>query len=353
MLNIHFITKMHLNHIFLLFFAGSSLCFATTDFLEDLAHENKIVLSTKKIYLANYPDAFNPSIIEFESNYLLTFRYCPDQWSRSWLSYIGIVLLNKDFEPISEPELLSTRSIHSKTASQSEDARVFSYRGRYFITYNDNIDICPTTWSDKREIFTAELLYDKNHFYLSKPLKLIHEQKSYQLQQKNWMPFEWDKKLLFTYTINPHEVLYPNLLNGSCYSCYETSPMISWEFGTIRGSTPPILVDSEYLAFFHSGIKLSSDSSWNLELWHYFMGAYAFSANPPFQLTKISSKPIVGEGFYTRSNFEKRVIFPGGCIVSGSKIHIAYGRDDCEIWIATLDKDALKKSLIPVQSELR
>jgi predicted GH43/DUF377 family glycosyl hydrolase len=347
MLNIRLVAKKLC--IYLFFLPVSIRCFAEEDILEDLARENHIVLSKKRIYLENYPDAFNPSIIEFESNYILTFRYSPDPESQSWLSYIGIVLLNEEFNPISEPELLTTRYIHSKSASQSEDARIFSYRGRIFITYNDNIDISPSRWCDKREIFIAELLYDKNHFYLSKPLKLVHEQKSYLLQQKNWMPFEWENKLLFTYTINPHEVLYPNLYSGGCYLSYNTSRNINWKFGPLRGGTPPILVDGEYLAFFHSGIKFASNCSSRVEVWHYFMGAYTFSADPPFQLTKISPKPIVGEGFYTWSNSEKRVIFPGGCVVSESKIHIAYGKDDCEVWIATLDKKALKESLIPIE----
>ena len=79
------------------------------------------------------------------------------------------------------------------------------------------------------------------------------------------------------------------------------------------------------------------------------MGAYTFSAEPPFQVKRISPKPIVAEGFYSCSNAEKRVIFPGGSIVSDDKIYVVYGKDDCEIWIATLDKNALMNSLIPVQ----
>ncbi len=332
-----------------LFFAYRPFLIGAEDFLEKLAREDKIVLSTKRIRLEKCPDAFNPSIIPFGNDFLLTFRYCPDPLDFFWISYIGIVILNKDFDPISEPELLSTRFMNSKTDSQSEDARIFSYRGRMFLTYNDNVDISPADWKDRRDIFISELSYDGRNFHLSKPLKLIYEEKTNQLQQKNWMPFEWDENLLFIYTIHPHTILHPIFYNGTCYSQYETSSRIDWKFGPLRGGTPPVLVDGEYLSFFHSPKKLSSNSSWNLPLWHYFMGAYTFSAEPPFQVRKISSQPIVADGFYTRTNAEKRVIFPGGCVVSDSKIYVAYGKDDREIWIATLDKKALMDSLMSFQ----
>ena len=332
-----------------LFFLLPFYCLSAADFLEKLAKENKIVLTTKRIYFEDYPDAFNPSLIQFKQGFLLVFRYSPDRWTRCWLSYIGVVRLNKELNPIGKPQLLSTRSIDSKTFSQSEDARIFSCNGKLYLTYNDNLDVCPTTWNDKREIFIAELNCEGDRFSLSQPLRLFHEQKKGQWQQKNWMPFEWDQKLLFTYTINPHEVIFSNLYNGACYSCYETSPSIHWEFGTLRGGTPPVLVDGEFLSFFHSCTKLSSHASSNLVLWHYFMGAYTFSAEPPFKLTKISPAPIVADHFYTNSFNEKCVIFPGGCVVVDSKIYVAYGKNDCEMWIATLDKEELKKSLIPVQ----
>jgi predicted GH43/DUF377 family glycosyl hydrolase len=80
------------------------------------------------------------------------------------------------------------------------------------------------------------------------------------------------------------------------------------------------------------------------------MGACTFSASPPFELTKMTAKPIIGPDFYTASYLEKRVIFPGGFVDAGDLIYIAYGKDDCEIWIATLDKKELKKALIPIQS---
>ena len=109
------------------------------------------------------------------------------------------------------------------------------------------------------------------------------------------------------------------------------------------------MVDGEYLSFFHSGKKMVSDVSLGKELWHYFMGAYTFSCDPPFQITKMVPAPLSAEGFYTPSDCIKRVIFPGGFAVIEPHIYVSYGKDDREMWVATLDKAALMQFLRPVK----
>jgi predicted GH43/DUF377 family glycosyl hydrolase len=312
-----------------------------------------VVTATKRIPLEQFPRAHNPSIFKFEQGYLLIFRYIPDLGGEHWISYIGVALLNEQFDLISEPKLLTTRIPNSKTPSQAEDARIFSYRGRLFLIYNDNVDVTfPNYWSDRRDMFMAELLYKNGNFTLAPPLKLIYDAKyQSQLWQKNWVPFEHNKSLFFIYSTNPHEIILANLINGSCYHCYDTWTPLKWSWGSLRGSTPPQLMDGEHLAFFHSSQFTASESSWGMEMWHYFMGAYTFSAKPPFEMNKITPAPLMHENFYTPSTYNKRVVFPGGFVISGSNIYVAYGKDDCEVWIATIDKAALKESMIPVEKE--
>ncbi|OGN64307.1 MAG: hypothetical protein A3E80_05615 [Chlamydiae bacterium RIFCSPHIGHO2_12_FULL_49_9] len=312
----------------------------------------ELVLSAKQIILPKFPGAFNPSILETDAGYILTFRYCPDNYWNPWVNFIGAALLDDSYNLISEPELLSTGLNTCCVKSQAEDARIFSYQNRIYLIYNDNVEVSRPWYRDRRDLFIAELIYKDGHFSLLHPIKLFYEHRYYsQYWQKNWTPFVWNDRLFLSYSINPHEILFPNLNDGSCYHCYETAAPIPWTLGVIRGSSPAILVDGEYLSFFHSGHQLKSSVSRGGILWHYFMGAYTFSPNPPFQITKFSQEPIVGRGFYAPSHHEKKVIFPGGFVVSGSKIIVAYGRDDEEIWIAELDKGKLMNSLIPVKSQ--
>jgi predicted GH43/DUF377 family glycosyl hydrolase len=198
-------------------------------------------------------------------------------------------------------------------------------------------------------MFLSELTVSNQGYRLSEPLRLSHaDNYSHVLHQKNWIPFEWNKTLHVSYSLFPHEVLETNVKSGASHCVHNTQGILNWDYGQPRGSTPPVLVDGEYLAFFHSSCRMTSAASHHQIAWHYFMGAYTFSANPPFEITHMSEKPIIGENFYTPSSRYKRVIFPGGCVVEGAYIHVAYGKDDHEIWIATFDKEALKQSLKPI-----
>ena len=202
---------------------------------DEISGGHQIVTSTKQIVLNDYPGAYNPSIIRYEDGYLLSFRYSPDFYGQPWTSYVGVVMLNDQFEPISEPELLNTRSKKSKTPSQSEDARIFSYRGKIMLIFNDNVDVNQPSYYDRRDMFMAELKYQDGHFSLTPPLKLIHPEKyDHILWQKNWVPFEWNRTLFLTYAVNPHEILYPNLMNGECYRCYETGVPFEWDLGNLN-----------------------------------------------------------------------------------------------------------------------
>lgn len=310
----------------------------------------RIVIATKQIYLPEFPGACNPSIIKYNDNYLLTFRYLPNRYDLSWVSHIGVVLLDESFEPITSPQLLDSRPYNKNTPSQSEDARIFVYNGKYYLVYNDNTEITfPSAW-DRRDMYIAELICENDQFILINPLKLVHEKKYSQvLWQKNWSPFEWNGQLLFSYYINPHEILCPNLDNGICQSLCETYKPIQWYLGRMRGGTPPQKIGSEYyLTFFHSGVYGASACSNERDLWHYYMGAYTFSAEPPFAVNRISSVPIDAPGFYTFSTYDKRIIYPGGFIVEDSTVYLAYGKDDSEIWIATINLNNLMESMVPI-----
>jgi predicted GH43/DUF377 family glycosyl hydrolase len=221
---------------------------------------------------------------------------------------------------------------------------------KLYLIYNDNTTVINPTDKQRRDMYLTELVQKDDHFHAGKTVKLTHKDKySTTKWQKNWVPFEWNKTLLVAYSINPHEILYPDLSTGESESIFETTfPGNWWMWGHLRGGTPALSVDGEYLAFFHSAIPTVSSSTDGKVMHHYYMGAYTFSAHPPFNITKVSPFPIVARGFYTKSTTPKRVIFPGGFVVDGPYIHIAYGKDDHEVWILTLDKAKLLKSLRPV-----
>ncbi len=314
----------------------------------ELIDEQPLFIFNKELKFAEFPKSFNPSLMQCDLGLILTFRYYPDPL-RAWISSIGIVILDDQLNPISQPQLIDTRSLYHFTDSQSEDARIFSFLGDLYLTYNDNLEITNPNNLERRDIFIAPLSYVNEEFKIGKPLKLYH-QKDYftRTWQKNWIPFEWNNHLLISYTLNPHEVIYPNLITGECIPIYKTKIPPFWIFGEMRGGTPALLVDGEYLSFFHSSVVMESTISNKKAMHHYFMGAYTFSAEPPFNITKITFAPLLDKNFYTESDYDKRVIFPGGFALIDQYIYVAYGKDDQEIWISKIDKNRLYSMLTPI-----
>ncbi len=318
-----------------------------------------LVNSVFQIILKEYPDAWNPSILEINEGFILTFRYLPEPITRPCISYLGAVLLDHSFNQICPAELLDVRKTNIFIPSQAEDARIFAFNDNIYLIYNDNPMVMNTRAVDRRDMYIAKLSYSifgdlledgtVHHFSLDTPLKLIHpDMYTSRFWEKNWVPFVNDHTLYLAYSLNPHEILLPDLETGICKPQFKSSFNNTWKFGTLRGGTQAELVDGEYLAFFHSGISMSSGASLSNEvLWHYVMGAYTFSATPPFNITKISPLPINEKSFYIKSTNPKRVVYPGGFILKEDNIYIPFGKDDCEIWIAVINKAKLYSTLRP------
>lgn len=305
-----------------------------------------VVSSTFKIDLPEFPQSFNPSLLKTKNGYILSFRYLPEPIKEPWISFIGLIRLDDSFQRLSEPQLIE--GLGSRlTPSQAEDARIFEFNGDVFLIYNDNQGVTNTSARDRRDIFVAEIIDQEGRFEVKTPVKLVHPlHYSTRLWEKNWSPFVYENTLYLSYFLNPHEVLKADLDSGDCEPLHISQKTIAWDWGQLRGGTPGLLVDGEYLAFFHSMKPLKTN---NGQMWHYFMGAYTYSATPPFSLTKVSPLPINDSSFYIDSDQPKRVIYPGGFAINGSNIYLAYGKDDHEVWIAVIDKNRLLQTLRPIQ----
>lgn len=298
------------------------------------------MLEEKQISLKEYPEAFNPSIVKYGDGYLLTFRVT--QGVNIWRNnYIGTVMLNEEFIPIGEPQLLFQEDggeVHG------EDARIVAVGGKYYIVTNDDLQKIGKMSHLVRFICVSELKEESGFFSLTPPVILQHSIKGgLQKIEKNWSPFIWQDQLLFSYFLSPHEVVSPDLNTGEAVPICMTKCSWDWPYGEIRGGTPAEIVDGVYLAFFHSSTR--DFSLLKKRGIFYFMGAYTFSPEPPFPLLKGSEYPIVGSQFYDAPRSRFQVIFPGGFIHKDPFIYVVYGKNDHEIWYAKLDKQELLQSM--------
>lgn len=316
--------------------------------LEDRAQP--FVLKTTRIQLPEYPHAFNPSLIRWNGRLLMSFRVIPNP-KQSFTTWIGLVWLDEDLNPVGTPQKLEMRTETSPAPSRAEDGRLITIDNRLFVVYDDNED--PKITRGGFRVYIAELDYDGSQF------NIIHTERMTTFpgndpmrREKSWTPFEYQNKMYLAYSLTPHIILEP--LFGTASARFVTASLsdVAWQWGELRGGTAALFDGTEYLGFFHSVKKMSSEHSDDKEILHYFMGAYTFSAEPPFNITRISPEPIVGKNFYSGESYKPywhpvQAIFPCGYVRDGNRILIAYGRQDHELWIAELDAVQLYESLIP------
>ncbi|MBM3184653.1 MAG: hypothetical protein FJZ64_05045, partial [Chlamydiae bacterium] len=303
------------------------------------------VLETKWIRIPGYPDAFNPSILRWQGKLLMCFRtYHPETRSTH---HIALVHLNEEFEPIDSPRFLQFRSEDIFCLQKRQDPRLVTVENRLFLIYNNSIH------DEVRRMLIAEVRQEEDRFIVDSSECLLHFEGEQEIRsEKNWVPFDYEGNLHLAYSILPHKILSPIPGMNACATIASTLASIKWNYGVLRGGTPALLLGEEYLAFFHSCKSMKTQHSQGKTIPHYFIGAYTFSAKPPFAIQKISKEPIVGPLFYHGPAYKTwkplRVVFPGGYVANENFIWILYGRQDHEIWVVKLDKKGLMESLVKV-----
>jgi predicted GH43/DUF377 family glycosyl hydrolase len=332
-----------------LFFFARLCSEALIDFDE---MEQAFVLETKKITVSGYPDAFNPSIIRWNGHLLMSFRARNNAEGLSNVAnLIGFVWLDENYEPVAPAQILSIEGV-DPFISRAQDPRLIAINDNLYMVYSD---LCDSDDGSARRVFISEIFHDGDLFIAQKPEILLDFEGDWDRKfEKNWVPFDYNHYLLLSYSIFPHKVFLPLFGEKKCVTVDFTESFNQWRLGDIRGGTQALLVDGQYLSFFHSSKQLASVQSNGKRMMHYFIGAYTFNSSPPFNVNKISPDPIIGRGFYEESSFTTwkpmRVVFPGGFVFDKRNIWIVYGRQDSECWVVKIDKEALFKSLVPLES---
>lgn len=347
----------------ILFTGNSHLCpsLRAIPYGEDLGMVKRVV----KLDIEGIKSPYNPGFVENDKGYLIAFRHDVKDRKRflglktpfrqkiylgnlkmPYRTLISAVQLDASFKPVSSAVRIDTGS------DFSEDPRLFEMGEDVYLSYNDIQD----NNVESRTIRIAKL--DPETLKVQDPINL---ELNFRRIEKNWVPFIYEeegvKKIHFGYYFNPHVVLK---MNDPAKSelVHLTQPshiaiqMMPWDksWGIVRGGTPSILVDGQYLAFFHSFFKEEG------KIW-YVMGAYTFEAEPPFRITACSEKPILFKGIYNTKTkntafSRKPCIFPSGIVLTEEEgkevLHVACGENDCAIKIVTFDKEGLLKSLTPI-----
>lgn len=307
------------------------------------------ILETKRIVFPEFPNAFNPSIIRWHGQLLMSFR-CYNSTNGSTNPF-ALVWLDDEFNPIGAPQVFELPFHNPVLPSKQQDPRLISIRGGLFAVYNNILE--SVIHREIRRMFIVELFFDGEKFSAGEPECLEDfEDKSDMRYEKNWVPFEYEGELHLSYSLVPHRVLRPIFGTRSCETVSTCNRSFPWNWGAPRGGTQALLDGDHYLAFFHSWIDRATVQSNGKKISHYVMGAYTFEPHPPFAVIAASPKPLIAPSFY-RPPYHKtwkplRCVFPGGILIEGDTIWLSYGRQDHEIWVAKIDKKCLLESLAPI-----
>ncbi len=321
---------------------------------------SSFVLETKRIEIPGYSYAFNASIVPFKGSYLLSFRtgsyqeaansdfiqnIVPASRPRK-TDEIALVFLNKNMDPYGDIQILDIQHHHGLRAFRQQDPRLVEIGEHIYIIYSNMIEGPDPI----RRVFVGELFYDGAYFMVGEPECMAYfEGAGSRSIEKNWVPFDFRGQLLLSYSLVPHTVFAPDWHLKKCITVAKTLSDISWDYGELRGGTPAIMDQGEYIAFFHSSKVMASKQSGGHKMIHYFMGAYTYLAEPPFSLTSMSSTPIINKNFYNGDMYKTwkplRVIFPCGLVAEDDFFWVTYGRQDHEVWACKIDKKGLYQSL--------
>jgi hypothetical protein len=370
-------------------------------------HQASFIRSVRQIRVPGFADAFNPSIVRYEGHLLLSFRTRrrrADGPVTADANTLGLVFLDstRSFAvgALNAASVLEFSNPYGKQgASRAHDPRLVidpatgALEAVYSNFYTMAAKERPAKDASKpapkprmvqtrrmfisRVTFTgaAEPALDVEH---GAPLVVTRFEGSQQTrEQKNWIPFEHAGERLFVQSMQPHRVVslqHESLTELAAPTLHVTRKDLGWQWGELRGGSPAVLLPAsltptaagaagpDYIAFFHSSQLLSTVHSNGTAVQHYFMGAYTFSAHPPFAPTRISREPVFAPGMYDPSapGLEHptykpiRCVFPTGLLIeedaaAGPTAHVTFGKQDFEAWVLTLSlTELLRDNLRPV-----
>lgn len=279
--------------------------------------------------LAEHPrlDYFNPSLVERPDGlWLIVRRSAWEDRLKFGMNSITAFKLNGMTPAIG----YSTKPLQTVEREQFEDPRAIYWRG---ITW---ISCCTFVWwkikkwtgahqaliafeNQWREIKRYDIPYGKNGKGVG--LNTGHE--------KNWIFFVHEERMHFVYQAQPHTVVELNDNMQVVKEHRTDNQNINWQWGEIRGGTPPVLVNGEYWTFFHSSLP------WTDRYRRYFMGAYAFDSKPPFRITRITKEPLLtGSQNDYWCETKPLVCFAGGVLLQGQNWVVAFGVNDLKCgWV--------------------
>ena len=288
----------------------------------------------------------NPSLVATVSGerWVLFCRYpVPPQ---PGLGSIWAVRVDADLRPAGRPVLLIGEGI---------DPRVVACGDRLFLFYalleRDADRVIDGSCVVAAEFAVAGERWDcVAAFQLPKfPLGGQRSAEAQDKWEKNWVPFALGaERIGLIYAHEPWDVIVMEVPAGAPPRLSEShrSPGLAWDYGTIRGGTPPVHYDAGRLVtFFHAAQVVGSRRV-------YTAGACVFGDTAPYAPELVTSEPLLVAPYASGAHrfgwgFAGSVVFPAGAEATSQGFTLVSGRDDGEIATFAIDREELDRRLAP------
>ena len=302
-------------------------------------HVNPIAETKKLPYLPGYPIHYNAGAVSYQNKLLLAVRI--ETFDRGLLngknSRVILTFADKEFRGYQGDQKIVLK--HNGEEVDIEDPRLFSFKGEIWMAYNTTLS---GVASGIRQMYLAKLDLTNGLPSNIEPKRIAYDKVE---TEKNWTPFEYEGELYFISHLSKQNVFKVNPETGEAIE-QSSQETVLWPYGQLRGGSPALVLnDNEYITFFHSSKHyiLASGDQKNI----YFAGALTFSRKPPFEILRMTKKPIMDSSYYNTEN-SKLIIFPTGILLEDDKISMLSGKNDDHLILSEMSLARLEQYLEPI-----
>jgi hypothetical protein len=284
-------------------------------------------------------DYFNPGLVERKDGLWLIARRAEfESRARFGKNSIWAFLVNPDDYGLIRGHRIKIPT--TRLDEQFEDPRAILHGGKTWVSCCNFIWF-GSSWSGGHQIIVpctddwiAGIRYDPNYGKNGSAFGMNtgHE--------KNWLWFEGPNgKLHLLYRAAPWTIVEFDEKEGMIPATQYLHPewSVTWDYGEIRGGTPPVLVGNEFWTFFHSSVP------WQGNFRRYHVGILAFESKPPFRPKRMTKEPIFTGSQNDRWMQRKPLVcFPGGALLRCDTWLISFGVNDLDCgWAEIPHEDIL------------
>jgi hypothetical protein len=285
--------------------------------------------------------------LPLETQKLFTNGYNPSINTKGWLAYrfhkggastkLAIAQLGDGGVVLRNGELVTTGGDLGE-----DDPKLFSFRGDDYISWVESVWLktgVPTGCTVKFAKF--------NDMQLGEIRQTPIGRNDGSAWEKNWVYFSHRDHLYVIYECHPTHRIYrvgdAQGIRQKQYIEELASDGVNWPYGGAKGGTVPIAYEGKLLRFFHSRL----DNEYAGVAWRYYIGAYLMNPEPPFEIVRVSKRPVLFGSEMSDLKIKDRpnhwkanVVFCSGAVEKDGAFMLSVGENDsASLLVKVTEKD--------------